>query len=184
MNHQDEKPIIYLIGARGAGKTTVGKPLAQALLYDFIDTDACVTEQCRMSISQLVEQSGWRSFRELESDVLRQVSKPHRLVSTGGGIVMAPENRVYAILRQSGISARQCRNPGGKAVTHPSGTSAPEPDRQVHCGGDGGSAEQARAALSGMRGYRGGCHLSGTGTHQSDLHPYPHCSIVPATVLL
>ena len=39
MNHQDEKPIIYLIGARGAGKTTVGKPLAQALLYDFIDTD-------------------------------------------------------------------------------------------------------------------------------------------------
>lgn len=51
MNHQDEKPIIYLIGARGAGKTTVGKPLAQALLYDFIDTDACVTEQCRMSIS-------------------------------------------------------------------------------------------------------------------------------------
>ncbi|HHO0127758.1 TPA: shikimate kinase, partial [Morganella morganii] len=93
MNHQDEKPIIYLIGARGAGKTTVGKPLAQALLYDFIDTDACVTEQCRMSISQLVEQSGWRSFRELESDVLRQVSKPHRLVSTGGGIVMAPENR-------------------------------------------------------------------------------------------
>ncbi|HDF2342680.1 TPA: shikimate kinase AroL [Morganella morganii] len=95
MNHQDEKPIIYLIGARGAGKTTLGKPLAQALLYDFIDTDACVTEQCRMSISRLVEQSGWLRFRELESDVLRQVSQPQRLVSTGGGIVMAPENRAF-----------------------------------------------------------------------------------------
>ncbi|KJF75988.1 shikimate kinase [Morganella morganii] len=83
--------MIYLIGARGAGKTTLGKPLAQALLYDFIDTDACVTEQCRMSISRLVEQSGWLRFRELESDVLRQVSQPQRLVSTGGGIVMAPE---------------------------------------------------------------------------------------------
>ena len=63
MNHQDEKPIIYLYRRPRAGKTTVAKPLAQALLYDFIDTDACVRpEQCRMSISQLVEQSGWRQF--------------------------------------------------------------------------------------------------------------------------
>ncbi|WP_413492444.1 shikimate kinase AroL [Morganella psychrotolerans] len=95
MNHQDKKPIIYLIGARGAGKTTLGKPLSHALLYDFIDTDARVTQLCRMSIAELVERSGWDCFRELESDVLRQVSQPQHLVSTGGGIVMAPENRAF-----------------------------------------------------------------------------------------
>lgn len=86
---------IYLIGPRGAGKTTVGKALSLSLDYQFIDTDNWITDKYQQTISSMVEAEGWDVFRQLESDALIQVSQPNQVISTGGGIVLAEKNRVY-----------------------------------------------------------------------------------------
>ncbi len=80
---------IYLIGPRGAGKTTVGKALSLSLDYQFIDTDNWITDKYQQTISSMVEAEGWDVFRQLESDALIQVSQPNQVISTGGGIVLA-----------------------------------------------------------------------------------------------
>ncbi|MEC3988783.1 shikimate kinase AroL [Proteus mirabilis] len=92
---------IYLIGPRGAGKTTVGKALSLSLDYQFIDTDNWITDKYQQTISSMVEAEGWDVFRQLESDALIQVSQPNQVISTGGGIVLAEKNRVY--MKNSGV---------------------------------------------------------------------------------
>ena len=62
---------IYLIGYRGAGKSTIGAQLAAALGCTFIDTDQVVSRQCRMAIAELVSTQGWERFRELEAEAVR-----------------------------------------------------------------------------------------------------------------
>ncbi len=87
---------IYLIGMMGAGKTTVGRLLAQALKYGFLDTDAVITQAAGKTINEIFAESGEAAFRKLESDVLAQVCAHTRLaIATGGGIVMQRENWGY-----------------------------------------------------------------------------------------
>ena len=93
---------IFLVGGRGAGKTTVGKALACALDWRCVDTDILVEESAGMSIACLVEKSGWEHFRERENAALEHVCRMDQVVvSTGGGIVVKPENRER--LRCSGL---------------------------------------------------------------------------------
>ncbi len=75
---------IYLIGPRGAGKTTVGKALSLSLDYRFIDTDYWITQKYQQTISSIVEEKGWDFFRQIESQALVQVSQPNQVISTGG----------------------------------------------------------------------------------------------------
>ena len=90
---------IYLIGMMGSGKTTVGKHLAQALGYSFIDTDCTIEAIAKTSIPTIFEQSGEAHFRELESQVLAELSTYTRaVISTGGGVIGSPINWSY--LRQ------------------------------------------------------------------------------------
>ncbi|VDZ51974.1 Shikimate kinase 2 [Serratia odorifera] len=49
---------IFMVGARGAGKTTVGRALAQALGFGFIDTDLFMQQAAQMSVAEMVEQGG------------------------------------------------------------------------------------------------------------------------------
>ncbi len=49
----------------------------------------------------MVEQKGWDFFRQIESDALIQVSQPNRVISTGGGMVLADKNRAY--MKSSGV---------------------------------------------------------------------------------
>ncbi|MCC5634774.1 shikimate kinase [Nostoc sp. CHAB 5844] len=87
---------LYLIGMMGAGKTTVGRLLAQQLSYGFVDTDDVIAKAAGRSINQLFAEEGEAAFRQLESDVLAQVSAHLNLtVATGGGIVMRRENWSY-----------------------------------------------------------------------------------------
>ncbi len=87
---------LYLIGMMGAGKTTVGRLLAQELGYAFVDTDEVITASAKKSISQIFADEGEAEFRQLESDVLSQVSAYTNLtVATGGGIVLKRENWSY-----------------------------------------------------------------------------------------
>jgi len=92
---------IFFLGLRGSGKTTVAREVASRLGVEMVDTDRMVQKRAQKSISQIVSHSGWQTFRDLEEDILREVcSAPGRVVATGGGIVLRPENR--QLLRSSG----------------------------------------------------------------------------------
>ncbi|MBO4300380.1 MAG: shikimate kinase AroL [Desulfovibrio sp.] len=94
---------LFLVGARAAGKTTVGRLLAARLGLPFVDTDAVLVEREARSVSDIVQQEGWSAFRQKEGDVLRQVIQSLSVggvIATGGGIVLARENR--ELLRSCG----------------------------------------------------------------------------------
>jgi shikimate kinase len=84
---------IFLIGMMGAGKSTVGKLLAKKLGYNFLDTDPLIAQCVGKSIPEIFANDGEEAFRDLEQQVLSQVSSYTRLVvATGGGIVMRSLN--------------------------------------------------------------------------------------------
>ncbi|NIH12493.1 MAG: shikimate kinase AroL [Serratia symbiotica] len=91
---------LFLIGARGAGKTTVGSALALALGYQFIDTDLFMQHAAQMSVAKMVEREGWLGFRRRENIALHTVSQPSTIIATGGGMILAQENRWF--MRQHG----------------------------------------------------------------------------------
>ena len=87
---------LYLIGMMGAGKTTVGRLLASELGYGFVDTDEVITASAKKSINNIFAEEGEAEFRQLETDVLSQVSAYTKLaVATGGGIILKRENWSY-----------------------------------------------------------------------------------------
>jgi shikimate kinase len=84
---------LYLVGMMGAGKSAVGRPLAQALGYRFIDADTTLEETAGRTISDIFAEAGEEGFRALESAVLNELSRWHSLVvATGGGVVTRPVN--------------------------------------------------------------------------------------------
>ncbi|ALV93236.1 MULTISPECIES: shikimate kinase AroL [Pantoea] len=86
---------IYLIGARGCGKTTIGQALSQALGYAFSDTDHHLQLSTQRTVAEIVASEGWDSFRARESDSLHAVTAPGTVIATGGGMVLAEANRRY-----------------------------------------------------------------------------------------
>ncbi|MFC0226744.1 shikimate kinase AroL [Serratia aquatilis] len=86
---------IFMVGARGAGKTTIGSALAQALGYQFIDTDLFMQQTVQMSVAEIVAQEGWQGFRRRETVALQAVTAPSTVVATGGGAILAEENRHF-----------------------------------------------------------------------------------------
>lgn len=87
---------VFLIGMMGAGKTTIGRLLAQRLGYRFLDTDAVIEQFTKQSVAQVFAEAGEAEFRSLETQVLAELSTYVRTVTaTGGGIVLKPENWSY-----------------------------------------------------------------------------------------
>lgn len=84
---------LFLVGARGCGKTTSGKCLAAALNLRFIDTDHWLQSHSTMSVADIVALEGWAGFRARESQALHAVTAEGTVVATGGGMVLAAENR-------------------------------------------------------------------------------------------
>lgn len=91
---------IYLIGARGCGKTTVGQALALALGYAFCDTDHYLQLSSGQTVSDIVSAEGWEGFRRRETLALKAVTQPGTVIATGGGMVLAEENRQF--MREQG----------------------------------------------------------------------------------
>jgi shikimate kinase len=90
---------LYLVGMMGAGKSAVGRPLAQSLGYRFLDADTTLEETAGRSIPEIFADAGEEGFRALESAVLNELACWHSLVvATGGGVVTRPEN--WGHLRQ------------------------------------------------------------------------------------
>ena len=94
-------PAIVLIGFMGAGKSSVGRMLARMTGLPRFDTDEMIAARFGRTISQIFENYGEESFREAETETLRELSgKGRAIIVTGGGIVIRPENA--ELLRQLG----------------------------------------------------------------------------------
>eukprot|EP00850_Spirogloea_muscicola_P002294 SM000008S22383 [mRNA] locus=s8:1288898:1297240:+ [translate_table: standard] len=85
---------IFLVGMMGSGKTTVGRILADALHYSFLDCDQVVEQVAGgASVAEIFAECGEEVFRQLESKVIAELSSNGRLVvATGGGAVTRPTN--------------------------------------------------------------------------------------------
>ena len=86
---------IFLIGARASGKTTIGRALAEALKYNFVDTDMYLQEIMHMTVADVVAREGWIGFRRRESEALMAVTMPGTVIATGGGMVLSAANRAF-----------------------------------------------------------------------------------------
>jgi XRE family transcriptional regulator, aerobic/anaerobic benzoate catabolism transcriptional regulator len=89
---------IALVGLRGAGKSTLGRTLAQHLGWPFIELDRLVEEDYGASIPDLIEMAGTATFRRHERSALDRIitAQDAAIITTAGGIVANQEN--YALL--------------------------------------------------------------------------------------
>lgn len=94
---------IVLVGLMGAGKTTVGRRLAQRLGLPFVDADVEIEKAAGETIPEIFEKHGEADFRDGERRVIaRLLQNPRQVLATGGGAFMDPETR--ANIEARGIS--------------------------------------------------------------------------------
>ncbi len=86
---------VIMTGFMGAGKTTVGKALAEKQKVPFLDTDQLIEEKAGMTISRIFETQGEEAFRKMETSVLEDLLKRNdqTVISVGGGLPLRDENR-------------------------------------------------------------------------------------------
>ncbi|WP_251452597.1 shikimate kinase [Parasutterella muris] len=113
MSNKEANPI-FLVGMMGAGKSTVGKCLAERLGMDFVDLDEELERRCGVSIPFIFREEGEEGFRRRESALIEEFTRAKGLVvATGGGAVTQEKNRT--LLKNAPIftvhlkvSAEQC----------------------------------------------------------------------------
>lgn len=92
---------IFLVGMMGAGKTTLGRALAQRLRLRFVDTDRIMVDRTGVPVRTIFEIEGEDGFRRRESALLAEVAEGDaQVIATGGGAILARENR--ELMRQRG----------------------------------------------------------------------------------
>jgi shikimate kinase len=85
---------IFLIGPMGAGKSTVGRQLAEALSFEFRDSDQEIQRRTGVDIPTIFEFEGEEGFRARERQVIEELSQEEGIVlATGGGVVLRADNR-------------------------------------------------------------------------------------------
>jgi len=91
---------IFLIGPMGAGKTTIGKQLAQSLGMTFNDSDQEIQRRTGVDIPTIFEYEGEEGFRQREQQVIDDLTQiDNQVLATGGGAVIRPENRQHLSAR-------------------------------------------------------------------------------------
>nr|CAD6432381.1 shikimate kinase [Rhizobium sp. Q54] len=94
---------LIFVGLMGAGKSVIGRMVAQALSVPFIDTDAEIEKVSRMSIAELFSAYGEAEFRALETRVIgRLLRGGPKVISTGGGAFINENTR--RLIKEGGIS--------------------------------------------------------------------------------
>lgn len=86
----------FLVGPMGAGKSTIGRKLARALNFKFIDSDREIEARTGVDIPLIFELEGESGFRKREQEVIDELSgTPGIVLATGGGAVVDPQNRKH-----------------------------------------------------------------------------------------
>lgn len=99
-----EKRNIVLTGMPGSGKTTLGRLLSERLGRELADTDAEIVKKAGMPITEIFAKYGEPYFRDLESEVIRDLSRiGGKVIATGGGAVLRSEN--VNMLKMNGLVA-------------------------------------------------------------------------------
>lgn len=94
---------VFFVGFMGAGKTSVSRRLARLCGISAVDMDSYIERRDGRRIRDIFAEDGEGFFRDLETQVLRELSQGDPvLVSCGGGVVLRPENR--EILREGGFT--------------------------------------------------------------------------------
>jgi XRE family aerobic/anaerobic benzoate catabolism transcriptional regulator len=98
------RPVIALLGLRGAGKTTIGRRLARRRRVPFVELDRRIEEVADLSLGELFTLHGEDYYRRLERDVLEVMLKEGRpmVLATGGGLVASPDT--FALLRRAAVT--------------------------------------------------------------------------------
>ncbi|HXX53949.1 MAG TPA: shikimate kinase [Thermodesulfovibrionales bacterium] len=93
---------IVLTGFMGVGKTEVGRELSTILGWKLLDVDDEIVKSQKMSVSEIFSRFGEAVFRDLETEMIRKVSRKRNIViSTGGGAVLRQEN--MELLKTHGV---------------------------------------------------------------------------------
>ena len=102
---------LVLIGYRATGKTEVGALLAEKLGRPLVDLDQALETEMGRSIADLVAAKGWAEFRRREKEIVARYGRVGgRVLATGGGVVLDPEN--IKILRENGVVVWLQADPG------------------------------------------------------------------------
>ena len=89
-----EKRNIFLIGPMGAGKSTIGRQLAQMLGMEFMDSDSVIEERAGADIDWIFDVEGEAGFRKREERIINELTQGQGVVlSTGGGSILSKDNR-------------------------------------------------------------------------------------------
>ena len=98
-----DSPSIVLVGLMGAGKSCIGRRLAEAIGWSFVDADSEIEKAAGCSIADIFERHGEDAFRDGEKRVIeRLLSEGPSVIATGGGAFMNPDTR--AAIGQKGVS--------------------------------------------------------------------------------
>jgi shikimate kinase len=90
------KPNIFLVGPMGAGKTSIGRQLAEALGMDFCDSDHEIEARSGATIPWIFDVEGEEGFRKREQTMIDELSQRQNIVlATGGGAVLSETSRNY-----------------------------------------------------------------------------------------
>jgi shikimate kinase len=101
-NRKFQSGNLFLIGMMGAGKTTIGKLLAQHLGKEFVDSDEEIQQRTGVTIPHIFDIEGEAGFRQREASVIQDlVKRDHIVLATGGGAVLSEQSR--EALRGNGI---------------------------------------------------------------------------------
>jgi shikimate kinase len=91
---QNSSLIVFLIGYRGTGKSTVARLLAQHLGWKWLDADAVLEARSGRTIADIFAHEGEPAFRDLEAEVLAELcTRSGCVIATGGGVVLREANR-------------------------------------------------------------------------------------------
>ncbi|NIR48882.1 shikimate kinase [candidate division KSB1 bacterium] len=94
---------IYLVGFMAAGKSTVGKLLAQQTGREYFDTDELVERRVGETIPEIFQKYGEEPFRDFEAEIIADIARKTRaVIALGGGAILRPQNRDR--IMRSGVS--------------------------------------------------------------------------------
>lgn len=98
--------ILSLVGLPGSGKTTVGRQLARRLGTEFSDSDQLIEQRLGCTIREYFEREGEDRFREVEAQVIDELTRQEGVLSTGGGAVLRADNREHLRMRSKVVYLR------------------------------------------------------------------------------